>query len=338
MSRTKITILGKLSFSDDGGLQYSVLLTHPPNVAVRGVVDYLTRVYAPASMNPSELIVGDFLVHVDHGVCRYTGLKHFKLTSGEGDYLRLEFAGGEPLYLPVDLMDRVSKYRGRGGRLGKLGQKYPRPTTPTTPTTYRLEALPNAYAWPGVGAFPDFSTPADSDFADLRAWRARQEEWLRSCDAYMQALHADPSYRQAAKEFLEQQRREPQPLRDQCWAYRDNVLGLESTEPEGLRDRETDILLVKHHVFRRERQYERVRREVEALENLEKLEGVVREPIAESVRLFVWQRDKGQCVKCDSHERLEFNHIIPVIAGGSSTERNIQLLCESCNRSKGSTI
>jgi 5-methylcytosine-specific restriction endonuclease McrA len=99
-----------------------------------------------------------------------------------------------------------------------------------------------------------------------------------------------------------------------------------------------DVLLLKHYVLRQERQYERIRREVDALENLESLGSVSRDPIPDGVRLFVWQRDKGCCVKCGSRERLEFDHIIPVSAGGSSTERNIQLLCESCNRSKGSTI
>jgi 5-methylcytosine-specific restriction endonuclease McrA len=113
---------------------------------------------------------------------------------------------------------------------------------------------------------------------------------------------------------------------------------VESTEAEGLNDRATEILLVKHYVLRHERNYEKVRREVETLENFTQLEGVEREPIPESVRLFVWQRDKGRCVKCGSRERLEFDHIIPIIAGGSSTERNIQLLCESCNRSKGATV
>lgn len=57
--------------------------------------------------------------------------------------------------------------------------------------------------------------------------------------------------------------------------------------------------------------------------------------IPSSVRDAVWRRDEGRCTKCGSRERLEFDHIIPVSKGGSSTERNIELLCEPCNRSKG---
>ncbi len=116
------------------------------------------------------------------------------------------------------------------------------------------------------------------------------------------------------------------------------MIRVESDEPETLRDKTRDMTLIKHFILRQERSYEKVKREVEALENMERLQGVGREPIPESVRLFVWQRDKGQCVKCGARERLEFDHIIPVVAGGSSTERNVQLLCEACNRSKGATI
>ena len=122
------------------------------------------------------------------------------------------------------------------------------------------------------------------------------------------------------------------------WAYRDYVVEVKSYEPEAVREEQKEALIVKHFILRRERDYERIRREVEALENLEKLDRLPREPIPEGVRLLVWQRDGGQCVKCGSRERLEFDHIIPLVAGGSNTERNIQLLCEACNRSKGSTI
>lgn len=52
----------------------------------------------------------------------------------------------------------------------------------------------------------------------------------------------------------------------------------------------------------------------------------------------VWRRDNGRCIQCGNNEYLEFDHIIPVSKGGSNTERNIQLLCEKCNRSKGATI
>lgn len=190
-----------------------------------------------------------------------------------------------------------------------------------------------------VPRFRDHGTQQQTQAAN----KAAEEEWKRALRAYYDAVHASPSYKQAALEFIELQNREPQLLllvesSMRLWAYRKNVVRVESSEPDSLRDQSAEILLTKHYVLRRERHYERVRREVEALENMEKLEGVSREPIPESVRLFVWQRDKGQCVKCGSREKLEFDHIIPVASGGSSTERNVQLLCESCNRSKGATI
>mgnify|MGYP000120482121 CR=1 FL=1 len=52
----------------------------------------------------------------------------------------------------------------------------------------------------------------------------------------------------------------------------------------------------------------------------------------------VWNRDGGKCVECGSNEKLEFDHIIPFSKGGSNTYRNIQLLCEECNRKKSNQI
>jgi MFS superfamily sulfate permease-like transporter len=63
-----------------------------------------------------------------------------------------------------------------------------------------------------------------------------------------------------------------------------------------------------------------------------------REAISYEVQQFVWRRDNGRCVKCGSQEKLEYDHIIPISKGGSNTARNIQLLCERCNRSKGANI
>lgn len=63
-----------------------------------------------------------------------------------------------------------------------------------------------------------------------------------------------------------------------------------------------------------------------------------REPISDDVKMFVWQRDGGRCVKCGSSANLEFDHVIPLAMGGSNTARNLQLLCGDCNRAKGASL
>ncbi|MBC8484460.1 MAG: HNH endonuclease [Bacteroidetes bacterium] len=60
--------------------------------------------------------------------------------------------------------------------------------------------------------------------------------------------------------------------------------------------------------------------------------------IPPAVKLAVWRRDQGKCVQCKSKEKLEYDHIIPISKGGSNTERNVQLLCEKCNRDKSAKI
>ena len=63
-----------------------------------------------------------------------------------------------------------------------------------------------------------------------------------------------------------------------------------------------------------------------------------RERIPTEVRRAVWVRDQGKCARCGSRERLELDHIVPVSRGGSNTERNIELLCEVCNRATSDAI
>jgi transcription-repair coupling factor (superfamily II helicase) len=65
-------------------------------------VDYLSSL--------AELEVGDYVVHVDHGIGCYRGLRHMQVADTEGDYLHLEYAGGDRLYLPVDRINLVQRY------------------------------------------------------------------------------------------------------------------------------------------------------------------------------------------------------------------------------------
>ncbi len=73
----------------------------------------------------AELKSGDLVVHVDHGIGRYHGLEHLRLGEVEGDFLHLEYAGSDKLYLPIDRIEKVQKYIGGEGaaepRLDRLG-------------------------------------------------------------------------------------------------------------------------------------------------------------------------------------------------------------------------
>ncbi|MBN1692534.1 MAG: HNH endonuclease [Dehalococcoidales bacterium] len=61
--------------------------------------------------------------------------------------------------------------------------------------------------------------------------------------------------------------------------------------------------------------------------------------IPPEVKLAVWKRDKGRCVKCGSTNNLHFDHIIPFSKGGSSlVADNIQILCARHNISKRDEI
>ena len=136
---------------------------------------------------------------------------------------------------------------------------------------------------------------------------------------------------------------QPMPLPNECsrWFYKRRVFLVDplpnkgSLEPTDLAELQ---LHIKHPAIRLDKDLTRIRHEVEAFENQERLPSARRERIPDSVRLFVWQRDSGVCIRCGTNQKLEFDHIIPVAEGGTNTERNIQLLCETCNRQKGKRI
>ncbi len=69
-----------------------------------------------------ELEPGDFAVHRIHGVGRYSGITHRALAGAERDYLILEYAQGDRLFVPSDQVGMVARYLGGDApRLHRLG-------------------------------------------------------------------------------------------------------------------------------------------------------------------------------------------------------------------------
>jgi transcription-repair coupling factor (superfamily II helicase) len=61
-----------------------------------------------------DLKPGDFVVHKDHGVAQYLGLREITQGEAQGDYMLLEYAQGAKLYVPLTRMDLVQRFRGSG--------------------------------------------------------------------------------------------------------------------------------------------------------------------------------------------------------------------------------
>ena len=60
----------------------------------------------------AELSIGDPVVHVEHGIGRYQGLIRLNVSDSEGEFVALEYAAGDKLYIPVASLDLISRYSG----------------------------------------------------------------------------------------------------------------------------------------------------------------------------------------------------------------------------------
>lgn len=119
------------------------------------------------------------------------------------------------------------------------------------------------------------------------------------------------------------------------WLFRENCYLCGEFIRLSYTDDEIKLLIINEYDKER-KQFESLKRKFKSSEIAE--ESFHRIRIPEQVRIEVWHRDVGKCARCGSRENLEYDHIIPVSKGGSNTTRNIELLCEKCNRSKGTKI
>ena len=84
-----------------------------PRTRQRPVAETPESVYA-------DLQVGDYVVHIDHGVGRFGGLVQRELDGHTREFLAVEYEGGGQLYVPVHQADRLTRYVGAEGAVPAL--------------------------------------------------------------------------------------------------------------------------------------------------------------------------------------------------------------------------
>ena len=124
---------------------------------------------AIASFN--DLAPNDLVVHEQHGIGRYHGLRTLSTEGHDADFLLLEYADGGRLYLPVERLDLISKYMGApdgAARLDRLGGGAWQRVKESVRAALRemAEALLKLYAARSVAERPHFSpdTPWQGEF------------------------------------------------------------------------------------------------------------------------------------------------------------------------------
>lgn len=138
------------------------------------------------------------------------------------------------------------------------------------------------------------------------------------------------------KKVLVTQRQTPVRLHEEperrrrWWLFRDEVYW----EEDGLSEVEVKALALE----RLTRNDRRIQRAVAMMQQAEAFVAPTRQAIPDDVKVFVWNRDRGRCVRCGAAKRLEFDHVIPLAMGGANTARNLQMLCQVCNREKGASL
>ena len=71
-------------------------------------------------MSHADLNVGDYVVHVSYGIGKYLGIENLCIMGARKDYIAIQYAGTDKLFLPVDQLDMVAKYIGAKSESGEV--------------------------------------------------------------------------------------------------------------------------------------------------------------------------------------------------------------------------
>lgn len=75
---------------------------------------------APRVGHPLPFKEGDLVVHIRHGRSRYGGIRRLDADGVTKEYLQLEYAGGDRIYVPIEHLERVQKHTGEEPDLTRL--------------------------------------------------------------------------------------------------------------------------------------------------------------------------------------------------------------------------
>ncbi|MCL4495411.1 MAG: transcription-repair coupling factor [Firmicutes bacterium] len=135
-----------------------------------------------------DLRPGDYVVHITHGIGRYLGIKTLTIQDQHKDYLHVQYAGQDTLYVPTDQLGLIQKYIGVEGQEPKLskmgGQEWSRVKDKVRASVREMaEELIRLYAIresrPGFGFVPD--TPWQREFEAAFGYDETEDQ-LRSID------------------------------------------------------------------------------------------------------------------------------------------------------------
>lgn len=103
-----------------------VVITEPVSGTANKPLKSSKEFLGNAISSYSDLKVGDYVVHVDHGIGKYLGIEQVEINDTVKDYIKLEYQDGGVLYIPVTSLDSIKKYACEDGfvpKVNKLGTK-----------------------------------------------------------------------------------------------------------------------------------------------------------------------------------------------------------------------
>lgn len=131
----------------------------------------------------ADLKSGDYVVHMTHGIGRFLGIKTLEIQDQHKDYLHVQYAGTDTLYVPVDQLNLVQKYigvEGHGPKLSKMGgAEWNRAKDKVKASVREMaEELIKIYAvresQPGLAFGPD--TPWQAEFESAFAYQETDDQ------------------------------------------------------------------------------------------------------------------------------------------------------------------